>query len=412
MSIMIQLQRFTFGLVGLASLALVACGDDGTCSTQCGSGGSGGSTTTSANGGGGNGTGAAGGGTSQVGGGGTGGAGGGIPSEWIVPTCTTITGTAAVTFTKDEGATLTPSNQTLSGVGYTGLAALDTPNTLLAEHKGDLLRSTDAGCTWNKIGTLEGGLFELTAASGGRAYAWVDNGEAFYRIDDGVPTPLTTPAPNIVGLGVDPADGLHLRIGDASGAVSDSTDGGVTWNKQGDPATTGGLTIGYRFAFDPTDLDHYLFGQSTDGASVTFDGGTTWMKSTGIGAANANAFSIAVSPANPDVVWVEAIELGPDQRHIYRSTDGGLTFTSVVDSSADVTLINGNLLSPHPTNEDVLYFVFGTSFQGYGTDLYRYDQSTGQVTKTHNQNHGITEIVASPADDTVQYLGLVVEQIN
>jgi len=386
------------------SLALMACGDD-TCSTACGSGGA---TTTSQGGG----TTHTGGGTQTGGGGsGVGGSGGGTSTEWVVPTCATITGTAAVTFTSDEGATLTPSTGTLTGVGYTGLAALDTPNTLLAEHKGDLLESTDAGCTWTKVGSLEGGIFKLTAAKGGRAYAWADNGEAFYRIDDGVPTALTTPAANVVGIGVDPADGLHLRIGDASGALSDSIDGGVTWTKQGTPAADGG-TIGYRFAFDPLDLDHVLFGQSTDGASVTFDGGDTWEPSSGVGAANANAFSIAVSPADSNLVWLEAIELGPDQRHIYRSTDGGLTFTSVVDQSADVTLINGNLLAPHPTNPDVLYFVFGTSFQGYGTDIYRYDQTTKMVTKTHNNHHDVSAIVTSPADPSVQYFGLVVENIN
>ncbi|MBL8744092.1 MAG: hypothetical protein JNK04_23455, partial [Myxococcales bacterium] len=180
-----------YALVLSAALSS-ACGDDeetectgAACNPADGGGGSNGGGPPTAGGGGSNGDGGNGGEPAAGGSGGEGGGGGSPPNEWIVPTCTSITGTDAVTFTKDEGDTLTPGPGALHGVGYTGLAALDTPNTLLAEHKGELLRSTDAGCSFQAIGTLEGGLFRITAAPGGRAYAWVDNGSAFYRIDDG-----------------------------------------------------------------------------------------------------------------------------------------------------------------------------------------------------------------------------------
>jgi hypothetical protein len=401
----------TLATLLVASGFFPSCSDDEqTCDPSCetsgtGASGTGGAPTTSATTTSGSTT------TGTTGAGGTGGTGGGPPEEWITPACAAITGTAAVTFTADEGETLTPTATQLSGVGYTGLAALDTPNTLLAEHKGALLRSEDAGCTWTQIATLQGGIFRITAAPGGRAYAWVDNGSALYRVDpDGSTTLLTPSATNIVGLGVDPTDGMHLRVGDATGAVSDSDDGGVTWTKQGFPAPTGKLSIGYRMAFDPNDLDHILFGQSTMGAHVTADGAATWTASTGLGA-SANTFSLAVSPADSQIVWAESLELGPDLRHIYRSEDGGETFSSVVTESAEVDLINGTLIVPHATDKDVLYFVFGTYFQGYGTDLFRYDHGDAAVTKTHNDNHDISEIVASPADAGLLYLGLVIEQI-
>ncbi|NUO48319.1 MAG: exo-alpha-sialidase [Polyangiaceae bacterium] len=398
-----------------ASAFFPSCGDDAaTCEPDCGTttgvgaGGDGGGSTTATTASTGSTTSSASTGTG-TGGGGT---GGGPPSEWSVPSCASVIGTDAVTFTDDEGATLAPTPGMLQGIGYTGLAALDTPNTLLAEHKGALLRSEDAGCTWKQIATLQGGLFKLNAGRGGVAYAWVDNGDAFYRIDpDGTATLLDTPADNIVGMGVDPADGMHLRIGHATGAVSDSVDGGVTWTKQGFPAPVGKLSIGYRMVFDPADLDHIVFGQSTMGAAVTQDGALTWTSSNGLGA-QANAFNLAISPADGQIVWAESLQVGPDARHVYRSEDGGLTFTSVVDDSAEVQLFNGNLLAPHATNPDVLYFVFGTYFQGYGTDIYRYDHATGMVTKTHNNNHDVSAIVASPADPGVLYFGLVVEQIN
>ena len=372
--------------LAVASALSLGCGPGETSHTSA-TGGSGGSNT---------------GGTSSGGAGGVGGA-----PEWAAPACASVAGTGAVTFTLDEGTTLAPTQGTLSGIAYTyGLAALDIPNTLLAEHKGDLLRSEDAGCSWTKIGTLAGGLFRITPGHGGLAYAWVENGAGFYRIENGAPTLLSTPAQNIVGLGVDPIDGKHLRVGDSTGAVHDSADGGATWTKQSTvPAQ--GLFLGYRFAFDPADLDHILFGQSTGGAWVTTDG-AAWKQSTGLGA-SANTFSIVVSPVDSNLVWAESLELGPDTRHLYRSTDGGASFDAVVTESAEVTLINGTLLAPHAANPDILYFVFGTSFQNYGTDLYRYDHATATVTKTHNSYDEISSIAPSPADPSILYLGLTSE---
>lgn len=346
------------------------------------------------------------GGTSDTGG--HGGHGGAVETPvWAKPACTTISGTSAVTFTNDEGATLAPTPGLLSGIGYTfGLAALDTPNTLLAEHKGILLRSEDAGCTWKEIGKLEGGPFHLSAAKGGLAYAWADNYPEFYRIEPSGPQKLSTPATNIVGIGVDPKDGMHLRVGDASGAIADSIDGGNSWMKQGFfPAAS----IGYRIAFDPADLDHVLFGQATEGAIVSFDGGKTTQPSTGLGTGK-NAFSLAVSPADRNVVWGQGKDLATGVAHIYRSTDGGASFSDVVTAAADMILVNGTLIVPHAANTNVLYFVFGTYFNQYGTDIFRYDHATGMVTKTHNAYHDVSAIVASPADPNLLYFGLTVEE--
>ncbi len=390
--------------------ALPACGDDeSTCDENCPSGGSGAGAAGAGGSGGEAGGGGAGGQT--TGGGGEGGEGGGPLAEWIVPTCSPITGSDAITYTTDQGETLTPTAGVLHGVGYTGVAALDTPNTLVAAHKGELLLSEDAGCSWTAAGALEGDVFQITAGRGGVAYAWVDNGLPLYRIENGAATMLTPPAQNIIGLGIDPEDSRHLRIGDASGSVSDSTDGGETWTKQGTTAPHGDLLIAYRMAFDPTDLDHYLFGQATDGAEVTFDGGETWEKSTGLGV-HANAFSLAVSPADPTIVWAESLEVGPDTKSVYRSTDGGLTFDPVVDESAEVTLVNGALLVAHPSDPDVVYFVFGTNYANYGTDIFRYDAGADELTKTHNDYDDVWAIAFSPADDSVMYFGLVVEEVN
>lgn len=69
-------------------------------------------------------------------------------------------------------------------------------------------------------------------------------------------------------------------------------------------------------------------------------------------------------------------------------------------------------MAAHPTNPNVLYFSYGTSFGGYGADLYRYDDATGRVTKTHNAYHGIPSIAFNPADPATMYLGLALESVN
>lgn len=194
-----------------------------------------------------------------------------------------ITGTAAVTFTRDEGRTLTPTAERLQGIAYTyGLTALDA-KTLMAWHKDDLILSTDAGCSWRTVATVVNPDFPpaLTAAPGGRAYAWSDHRQFLLRYDSRGSQTLKAPGA-IAGLGVDPANGDHVRAATDEGAVWESVDAGETWNRVGhlDPGT--GSVIYYRFAFDPADLDHIVAGTTTTGAFVTFDGGRTWARAAGL----------------------------------------------------------------------------------------------------------------------------------
>lgn len=333
---------------------------------------------------------------------------------WAEPACDSVAGTPAITFTRDEGKTLAATEGELHGVAYTyGLVALDTPNTLVAENDGRVLRSTDAGCTWTEIGTVDRTPLVLTAAEGGRAYAWSDNGNALYRIDAEGVTPLVSPVESIVGLQADATDGTRVRLGDGVGVVWESTTAGDgRWQSVGVPPVAEPLV--YRVAFDPNDLDHVLVGTATESAFVSEDGGATWTQSTGFskGGTRANVFNIVVSPADGDVVWGMGLDLADDSRHIYRSKDGGRTFKRVINHTRKVTLINGNVMAAHPTNPKVLYFVFGTFFQNYGTDIYRYDAAKKRVTKTHNDYDDVSSIAFNPADSSVMYLGLTVEEVG
>lgn len=362
---------------------------------------------------------------------------------WSAPDCVAVTGSAAVTFTDDDGATLALTTRTLSGIAYTyGLVAQpDVPGLLYAEHQGDLLRSTDAGCSWSVLDEVERSPLRLTAGFGAQAWAWSDNGEYLYRVDaDGV-TRVREPTTSIVGVGTgtcEDRDGAQLPcvvVGGSDGQLYESTDGGESFSAPfGPPREVEGL--GYRVAFDPTDVDHAIFGcagngSGDTGAWVTFDGGETWTAAGGLSAGSgaaerANVFEVVVSPVDSDTVWAAAIDiyqtLPPNDgephggRHLYLSRDGGLTFAVVVDNreaiagaETTVTLRNQPTMAAHPTDADVLYFVFGTYFDGYGTDLYRYDADGDAVTFTHNANDDVNALAFNPGAPEVIYLGLTEE---
>jgi hypothetical protein len=54
----------------------------------------------------------------------------------------------------------------------------------------------------------------------------------------------------------------------------------------------------------------------------------------------------------------------------------------------------------------VMWFVFGTFTMGYGTDLFRYDLRTNELTMTHSDFHDINAVAFSPFDPSLVYVGL------
>ena len=335
-----------------------------------------------------------------------------VRTPQLFPPCGIITGTSAVTFTRDEGMSLTPTATRLEGLTYTyGLAALtDNEERLLAWVGDDLLLSTDGGCSWRVEATVPGAGFppSITAAAGGRAYIWADNRSFLLRFAARGVSKLKPPA-DVIGVGVDSSNGEHLRMAGSNGTVWDSTDGGESFTNIG---SLTGAPLAYRFAFDPKDLDHLVAGTVSTGGWVSRDGGKNWTQATGFAARTANVFQLVFSPVDSDRVWAMGLDMDytaedPSHgRHIYVSDDGGATWRAVADESPMMKLVNGPVMAAHPTNADVLYFVYGSYFQEYGTDLFRFDLATKTLTMQHNPHHGVNAIAFSRRDPGVMYLGL------
>ncbi|HWW61730.1 MAG TPA: dispase autolysis-inducing protein [Thermoanaerobaculia bacterium] len=319
----------------------------------------------------------------------------------VSPQCSMITGTAAVTFTRDFGATLTPTAQKISGnLNTYGLTATAEPNTLYAFSSNQLITSNDGGCSWRLVEEITGADFppSLLAAKGGRVYIWSENRQFLARYDARGVAKLKPPVA-FLGIGVDKANGDRIRAGGDDGSIWESTDAGESWTQLG---RLGGNPIYYRFAFDPNDLDHIVAGKAVEGASVSRDGGRTWTSSTG----SINMFTLLFSPVDSNYVWAMGFSNAENRDHIYLSTDGGSSYRAVVDETAEVTLVHPPAMAAHPTNRNIVFFVFGTFFQGYGTDLFRFDAATNALAVTHNDYHDVNAIAFSPAEANLMYLGL------
>ncbi|HZE89389.1 MAG TPA: hypothetical protein VE404_07580, partial [Verrucomicrobiae bacterium] len=142
----------------------------------------------------------------------------------------------------------------------------------------------------------------------------------------------------LTALAVDPTDPNHIWAGAAAGGVLESTDEGSTWTPVFDGQAL--LPVG-ALAAHPTDPNIVYAGTGEangagysydgDGVYRTTDGGATWQA---IGLADTHRIGrIAIDPVNPQRVFVAAaggVYVADDHRGIYRSTDGGATFTQVL----------------------------------------------------------------------------------
>lgn len=344
-----------------------------------------------------------------------------VAAPAMFPACAMVSGLPSVTFTHDRGATLARTQDELHGLGYTyGLTATSDPNTLYAWNNSALFVTHDAGCVWTLAAEDQDilGQFPPTLASAGpnRVYAWSDNRSYTLRYDAGQGlTKLKQPA-DFLGFAVDPNNPDHIRAGGGDGGIHESFDAGATWSRVG--ALDVSNEIVYRYVFDPKDMDHIVAGLTRQGAFVTHDGGRNWTRATGIAPRSANAFNFAISPVDSNYVWAMAIDLdGTDiapsfGRWILLSTDGGATYRRVTGETPEVQIVNQPVMAADPVNRDVLYFVFGTYFQDYGTDIYRVDAATNSVTIAHNNYDDVNAIAFSPSDPTVMYLGLEVVEVH
>ncbi len=164
----------------------------------------------------------------------------------------------------------------------------------------------------------------------------------------------------LTAIAMDPNDANHVWAGAAAGGVFESMDAGVTWTPVFDAQPV--LNIG-ALATHPIDSNVVYVGTGEangagysydgDGIYRTLDGGATWQH---LGLDETRRIGrIAIDPVNPQRVFVAAagnVYLQDDSRGVYRSTDGGTTWTKVLYVAPTAGAID---LAIDPSNPSRIY---------------------------------------------------------
>ena len=161
-------------------------------------------------------------------------------------------------------------------------------------------------------------------------------------------------------IAVDPTDKFHWIVGVASGGVWKTENAGTTWTPVFDDQSS--YSIGC-VTFDPSDPLTVWVGTGEnnsqrsvaygDGVYKSVDGGLTWKN---VGLPNSEHIGkIVVHPEDGNVVYVAS--QGPlwssgGDRGLYRTTDGGTTWTRILHVSDDTGISD---LVMDPRDPDVMY---------------------------------------------------------
>ncbi len=195
-------------------------------------------------------------------------------------------------------------------------------------------------------------------------YAGTWGGGVFKSVDGGNNwTPMNNGLHNLYinAMAIDPNNSDILYAGPYQDKLYKSINGGLSWAYAGN-ATIQDQAIVYAITVDPTNSNLVYIGTRgipgptgwNPWSGIVYkstDGGASWTPSlTDVGGSNQQdwAYSLAVDPVSPNVVYAATHEHGP-----YRSDDYGATWRPVTTGLSD---LSGRFIAIDPVNHNTLYF--------------------------------------------------------
>ncbi len=207
------------------------------------------------------------------------------------------------------------------------------------------------------------------------------------------PAPLSSQSNNgnvsgrIAGIAVDPTNSNNIYVAPAGGGVWLTADGGTNWTPLTDSQVT--LSMG-AIALAPNnplkvyagtgEANNSLDSNYGRGILVSSNGGSTWSLSTGpSGILNTAGFTIAqisVDPTNANTAYAAVSQAGHNGAGgsgtgIYKTTDGGGTWTNVTAANSKDNNNSWTAVVVDPNSPSIVYAAVGNS-NGFSTNgVYR-----------------------------------------
>lgn len=228
--------------------------------------------------------------------------------------------------------------------GYAGLGRINC----VAFHP------SDANTFW--VGSPSGGIWKTT--NGGTNWTILNNSLTTLGVSD-IAIPSDYATSNTIYIATGDRDGGSMgslsggqNADNASIGVYKSTDGGATWNATGLTYTTSQKKLIYSLKIHPSD-NSILFATSTDGMFKTINGGTSWTSK------NANAWNdIEFKPGDPTIMYATNF-VNYGSTYMVRSTNSGETWTFFVVAAG-----RRGEIAVTPADPNVVYLLSANSSGG------------------------------------------------
>lgn len=267
------------------------------------------------------------------------------------------------------------------------------------------------------VATASGGLWKTTNSG----TTWIPLSDTIKAYAMGVVT-LDPNNPHVVWLGT--GENNHQRALGYGTGVYRSSDGGFTWNNMGlkDSRQIGGIVIDSRNSnIIFVAAEGSVWGPGGDrGLYKSTDGGTTWTKKLNI-SENTGVNNVVMDPKNPDILYATSeqrrrhiftkISGGPETA-VYRSTDNGETWNKIMKGLPSVDL-GGMGIAISPVNTDVIYLSVEAAEKQGG--FYRSTNRGASWTKmsdTYASGQYFNEIYTDPQNVDKVYLMDVVSKFT